>query len=68
MPTKVPALITTSLVVVAAVFPILSFVTIAFRYKARRLARQPFQSDDYWIIVSWVHNVYPQHKALADLI
>ncbi|KAF6222571.1 hypothetical protein HO133_000616 [Letharia lupina] len=51
---KVPALITTALVIVAVVFPILSLIAIFFRDKARRVAKQPFQVDDYWIVLSWL--------------
>ena len=56
-PGMVPALITTPLVIVAAVFPVLSFACIILRYKARQMARQPLQSDDYTIVLSWVLGV-----------
>ena len=65
-PAKVPALITTPLVIVAAVFPVLSLVAIITRDKARRIARQPFQTDDYWIVLSWVRKVCSQNRALAN--
>ncbi|MCJ1351571.1 MAG: hypothetical protein MMC33_001555 [Icmadophila ericetorum] len=51
---QVPAVITTGLIVVSVIFPILSFVAIGFRYKARSVARQQFQADDWWIIASWI--------------
>lgn len=54
IPTDIPALVTTSLVVVAAVFPALSLCSILLRYRSRRISRQPFKSDDYWIVASWV--------------
>ncbi|KAF2478182.1 uncharacterized protein BDR25DRAFT_338822 [Lindgomyces ingoldianus] len=50
---RVPSLVTTSVVVVSAVFPLLSLITILFRYKARRVARLQLQSDDWWIVISW---------------
>ncbi|ORY11851.1 hypothetical protein BCR34DRAFT_564780 [Clohesyomyces aquaticus] len=51
---KAPSLVTTSVVVVSTIFPVLSLITILFRYKARRVARLPLQSDDWWIVVSWL--------------
>lgn len=53
-PTKVPALITTPLIVVSAVFPLIALIAVLLRYKARRIARQMLQGDDWWIVVSWV--------------
>ena len=55
IPTDIPALVTTALIVVAAVFPALSLCAIFLRYRARKIARQPFKSDDYWIVASWVY-------------
>ena len=52
--TKVPALVTTPLIVVTAVFPVLSLASILLRNKARRLARQSFHLDGYLIVLSWV--------------
>lgn len=51
---QVPSLITTALVVVSVIFPLLSLLAIFFRFKARGLARLPLQADDWWIVVSWV--------------
>ena len=50
----VPALITTSLIVVSILFLVLSLAAVILRYGARKAARQPIQSDDYWIVISWV--------------
>ena len=54
MPVKVPALVSTALIVVATIFPVMSLCAILLRYKARRTAAQNFQSDDYWAILAWV--------------
>ena len=50
----VPSLITTPLLVVSIIFPLLALISVLFRYKARRIARQPLQADDWWIVASWV--------------
>lgn len=50
----VPSLITTPILVVSVIFPLLALISILFRYKARRIARQPLQADDWWIVASWV--------------
>lgn len=51
---QVPSIVTTGLIIVSVLFPVLSLIAIFFRYKARRAARQSFQADDWWIVVSWV--------------
>ena len=53
-PIRAPSLITTALLVVSVIFPLLALISILFRYKARRIARQPFQADDWWVVASWV--------------
>ena len=54
METGVPSIVTTGLIIVSTLFPTLSLISIIFRYKARHAARQSFQADDWWIVVSWV--------------
>jgi len=51
---KSPALITTGLVVVAVVFPLLSLVSIILRFYARRQSRAKLLSDDWWMVAAWV--------------
>ncbi|KAI1345529.1 hypothetical protein F5Y01DRAFT_323098 [Xylaria sp. FL0043] len=48
-----PSLITTPLIVVTVVFPIISAVAICLRVVARRRSKQPFYADDYFILASW---------------
>jgi len=48
-----PSLITTSLIIVSVVFPIISAFSIALRILAHRRSKQPLPSDGYWIIISW---------------
>ncbi|KAI1761978.1 hypothetical protein GGR53DRAFT_503358 [Hypoxylon sp. FL1150] len=54
MSQRVPTLITTSLVVVSVIFPLVSLGAIYLRFKARRIARLSLQADDWWIIASWI--------------
>jgi hypothetical protein len=51
---QVPSVVTSGLVVVSVVFPVLSLIAVLYRYKARRVARLPLQADDWWIVASWV--------------
>lgn len=53
---ELPALVTTGLIVVSVIFPILSLVSTYFRYKVRHLTKQNLGSDDWWLLVSWVGN------------
>ena len=48
-----PSLITTALIVVSVLFPIISASSIALRILAHRWSKQPLHSDGYWIIISW---------------
>lgn len=50
----VPSVITTSLVVVSVIFPVLSFIAIAIRHLSARKARRAFHADDAWIVISFV--------------
>lgn len=49
-----PSLVTTALIVISVIFPVLSFVSILLRNAARRRSSQPFHADDYWITASWL--------------
>ncbi|KUI65713.1 hypothetical protein VM1G_00061 [Cytospora mali] len=51
--TRHSSVVTTALIVVSVVFPIMSFVSIILRNAARRLSAQPLHADDYWITASW---------------
>ncbi|KAI2472646.1 hypothetical protein F4781DRAFT_382479 [Annulohypoxylon bovei var. microspora] len=48
-----PSVVTTGLIVVSILFPVISALSIAFRILARRKSRQPLYADDYWITGSW---------------
>ncbi|KAI1209076.1 uncharacterized protein F4807DRAFT_468009 [Annulohypoxylon truncatum] len=51
---KAPALITTGLVAVTVIFPILSLIGICFRYKVQRRPGQHLMADDWWLAVAWL--------------
>ncbi|KAG6357475.1 hypothetical protein INS49_013352 [Diaporthe citri] len=51
--TKTESVITTPLVVVSAVFPVLAAVSIYLRLMAKRRIRQPYHADDWWVIAAW---------------
>jgi len=53
MPTKSPSLITTALIVITILFPIISAVAIWLRVLARSKSKQPLLADDYFIFASW---------------
>lgn len=55
---RVPALITTGLVVVSVVFPLLSLICVLLRYSARRSSQAPLLADDWWIAASWVFSLF----------
>ncbi|KAI1206319.1 uncharacterized protein F4807DRAFT_439697 [Annulohypoxylon truncatum] len=46
--------ITTGLVVVSVIFPVLSAIAIGLRFLARRRSRQTIRADDAWVIVAWI--------------
>lgn len=48
------SLITSPLVAVAVIFPVLSALSVWGRFAARRKCRQPLQADDWWLLFSWV--------------
>ncbi|KAI1418753.1 hypothetical protein F5Y12DRAFT_781319 [Xylaria sp. FL1777] len=50
----VASAITSPLVVVSAIFPVLSAVSIFLRFYARRISRQTYHADDAWVVVAWV--------------
>jgi hypothetical protein len=54
MADAIPSLITTGLVVVSVIFPLLSLASIVLRFKARRHTKLPLQADDWWIVATWV--------------
>lgn len=51
---RVHSAVTTALVVVSVIFPILSAIAIYFRLYARRGTPPPVRSDDVWLFISWV--------------
>ncbi|KAI1114205.1 hypothetical protein F5Y14DRAFT_415006 [Nemania sp. NC0429] len=54
MAEQVPSLLSTGLIVVSVIIPLLSIASISLRFRARRLARLPLYADDWWIIVAWL--------------
>ncbi|KAK8117398.1 uncharacterized protein PG998_005679 [Apiospora kogelbergensis] len=48
------SLITKDLIIVSAVFPVLSAIAILLRFKARRVTRAGLKSDDWWILATWM--------------
>ncbi|KAF7905076.1 uncharacterized protein EAF01_005597 [Botrytis porri] len=51
--TKSPSLVTTALIIVTIIFPIISAVAIWLRVLARLKSKQPFLADDHFIFISW---------------
>ncbi|KAF2728065.1 hypothetical protein EJ04DRAFT_450090 [Polyplosphaeria fusca] len=54
---QLPSLIHTSTVVVSVIFPALSLLSIYIRWSARRMGKQTFHSDDWWIVISWLSSL-----------
>jgi hypothetical protein len=48
------SLITTDLLIVSIIFPILSAIAIVLRFKARRVSRAGLRADDWWILATWI--------------
>lgn len=55
---EIPSLITTGLVVVSVVFPILSLGSVLLRLKARMRTKAGLLGDDWWIVATWVSRRY----------
>ncbi|KAI0377087.1 hypothetical protein F5Y04DRAFT_285217 [Hypomontagnella monticulosa] len=55
---RVPALMTTGLIVVSVIFPAWSLIFVLLRFRARYVIRAPFLADDWWILVSWFITVF----------
>jgi hypothetical protein len=55
MATRVPSVITTSLLDVSVVFPVLSLFSVFLRWLARRKTKAGWRLDDWVILVTWVH-------------
>lgn len=53
MSIQYPGVVTTALIVISAVFPVVSALSIVLRVIARRKSGQILRVDDYWIIASW---------------
>ncbi|KAJ8133035.1 hypothetical protein O1611_g588 [Lasiodiplodia mahajangana] len=51
---RVPSAITTPLVIVSAIFPVLSALAILLRFYAHRKSGQRYHADDAWVVVAWV--------------
>ncbi|KAI0198932.1 hypothetical protein F4808DRAFT_231209 [Astrocystis sublimbata] len=51
---KTPCLVTTALVVVAVIFPLLSFGAITLRFYARGQSRAKLMADDWWMVAGWI--------------
>ncbi|KAG8169531.1 hypothetical protein KVR01_000276 [Diaporthe batatas] len=57
MDTGSPSLITTGLVVVSVIFPLLSLASVLLRVKARLKTKQGILADDWWIVATWVLSI-----------
>ena len=44
-----------AVVIVSSVFPIVATLAVVLRFYARRLKVQPFQADDYLVLLALVH-------------
>lgn len=62
------SVITTPLIVVSVVFPVLAAVSIHLRLIAKRRGRQPFHADDWWIIATWVCVLPLKHNFAVPLL
>ncbi|KAI0456308.1 hypothetical protein F5B21DRAFT_502501 [Xylaria acuta] len=52
-----PSLITTALVVVSVIFPLLSLGAVYLRFRARAKTKLRPQADDWWIAVTWLSSL-----------
>ncbi|KUI61179.1 hypothetical protein VP1G_11195 [Cytospora mali] len=52
--THTPSPITTDLVVISVIFPIISAASIYLRILARKKSQLPFYADDGWVMVTWI--------------
>ncbi|KAI8949234.1 hypothetical protein F4801DRAFT_553894 [Xylaria longipes] len=59
----VPSPITTALVVVSVIFPLISAASIYLRFHVRRKSHRQYGWDDTWLIIAWVSTL-----AIAILI
>jgi hypothetical protein len=55
MATRVPSVITTSLLAISVVFPVLGLFSVFLRWLARRKTKAGWRLDDWVILVTWVH-------------
>ncbi|KAF2229742.1 hypothetical protein EV356DRAFT_435584, partial [Viridothelium virens] len=49
-----PSLLTTSVVIVSAIFPLLALLSVILRPKARQISQQPLRADNWWIAGTWI--------------
>ncbi|KAH4046601.1 hypothetical protein HBH64_162120 [Parastagonospora nodorum] len=54
MSTRVPSVITTSLLAVSVVFPVLSLFSVFLRWAARRKTKAGWRLDDWVIVATWI--------------
>lgn len=64
--TRTESVITTPLVVVSVVFPVLAAVSIYLRLMAKRRIRQPYHADDWWVIATWVSLPCSEQRVFCD--
>lgn len=57
---RVPAVVTSSLVIVSVIFPVISIFSILLRYRARRIVRSQLGADDWLVLVAWVLMMSPK--------
>ncbi|KAI1355955.1 hypothetical protein F5Y01DRAFT_268129 [Xylaria sp. FL0043] len=51
---KSPSSITTGLIVVTVLFPLLSAIALTLRFQAQRIHPRPFIAEDFWFGLSWL--------------
>lgn len=60
----VPSAITTGLVVVSVIFPLISAASIYLRFYVRRTRPRKYGWDDTWLIIAWVQQSSPSPRSL----
>ncbi|OTB02474.1 hypothetical protein M426DRAFT_322575 [Hypoxylon sp. CI-4A] len=54
-----PCLVTTSLVIISVIFPLLSLAATVLRFHARGVQTANLRADDWWMVASWILAFFP---------
>jgi hypothetical protein len=65
-PLQTQSLVTTSLLAISIVFPILATGAVALRFRARSIKSQELKADDWTIVLSLVISGDPQTRRSSD--